>query len=416
MRSLLGSLFNRAPVPYVSRYSSILTGGRGPSDEANMRAYTENSTLFAIVSRTMEAVSSVDWHLYRKADSGLKDDRSLVTRHAALDLWERPNPFYSRQALVEASTQHLTLTGKATWVLYRLSPSSPPLEIWPVRPDRVTPVKSHEKFMTGWTYRLGSEEVPLRLDEVIRQTMPHPLDPYEGAGAVQALGTDLDASRLAGEWNRNFFLNSALPGGIAEVDRRLSDDEFKELTTRWEEQHRGVARAHRVAILENGLKWVERKYTRRDMEFSAQRGDTREAIREAFGFPKAMLGSVDDVNRANAEANEVMFARWLVVPRLARIKGALNGSLLPMFGSDVPRRFEFDHDNPTPADVALENETLLAKVDAAVKLVAAGWEPAAALEMVGLPPMPYTGKPGASTRKDFELAAMAVGNGHALTR
>ena len=35
----------------------------------------------------------------------------------------------------------------------------------------------------------------------------------------------------------------------------------------WEEQHRGVSRAHRVAILEQG-KWIDRKYTMRDMQFA----------------------------------------------------------------------------------------------------------------------------------------------------
>jgi HK97 family phage portal protein len=421
VRSLIGSLLNKAPVPYVNRTSAGLLGMmRGTDDASAMQAYGDNSTLFAIVTRICEACMSVDWQLYRKTASGLEADRKPVAGHAALDLWNNPNPFYTRQQFVEQSTQHLALTGKTFWVLYRTARSGPPLEIWPVRPDRIHPVKDPDKFITGWLYKLGQDEVPLRLDEVIWQRTSNPLDPYGGLGAVTALGTDLDSSRLAGEYNRSFFHNSALPGGIAEVDRRLSDDEFDELTARWDEQHRGVSRAHRVAILENGLKWVERKYTMRDMQFTELRSDAREVIREGFGFPKALLGSVDDINRANAEANEVVFGRWLVVPRLERMKGALNHGLLPLYGDYSRRSLEFDYSNPVPDDVTLANETLTAKVDAAVKLVAEGWEPAAVLEYLDLPPLPFIGKPSipepAVGRDDVDLAALVNGNGHLARR
>jgi hypothetical protein len=48
------------------------------------------------------------------------------------------------------------------------------------------------------------------------------MDPYRGMGVVQTILVDLDATRASAEWNRNFFLNSAEPGGIVEVDRRLT--------------------------------------------------------------------------------------------------------------------------------------------------------------------------------------------------
>ncbi len=51
-------------------------------------------------------------------------------------------------------------------------------------------------------------------------------------------------------------LREAEPGGIIEVPTPLSDPDFDQLRDRWNEQHRGVANAHRVAILEHG-KWIE---------------------------------------------------------------------------------------------------------------------------------------------------------------
>src|SRR5690606_31685077 len=114
----------------------------------------------------------------------------------------------------------------------------------------------------------SGEQVPLAVDDVIFLRRPNPLDPYRGMSVVQTILMDIDATAASAEWNANFFRNSAEPGGIVEAERRLTDDEFSEFRARWAEQHRGVQNAHRVAVLENGLKWVDRKYTMRDMQFT----------------------------------------------------------------------------------------------------------------------------------------------------
>ena len=390
--SFLRSLLGRTPVPFAPTRSVTLPWGQHSNSTAQMRAMGAVGTLFAIVNRTSNATAQQQWKLYRKAPSGLEEDRVEVTRHAALDLWNKPNPFMPQQEFVESFQQHHDLTGEAWWVIARNPRSTIPLELWPVRPDRMAPVPSATNYLAGYIYTSpDGEKVPLALDEVIFLRTPNPLDPYRGMGPVQSVLTDLDATKYSAEWNRNFFLNSAEPGGIIRVDKRLSDPEFDEMRYRWNEQHRGVANAHRVAILEQG-EWVDRKYSQRDMQFAELRNQSRELIREAFGFPKPLLGSVDDVNRANAEAGEVVFARWLIVPRLERIKQALNHDLLPLFGP-AAADLEFDYSSPVPEDEEAENAELTAKSNAAAALAAAGWEPDDVLHTVGLPPMRWRGTP-----------------------
>ncbi|MFJ9214238.1 phage portal protein [Streptomyces sp. NPDC102264] len=399
---------NRTPVPFVSTTSrrtlgSLLTRPAGVT--AQMRAVGASGTLFAIVDRIDTSYAQVEWRLWRKAKSGRKEDRVEVTSHAALDLWNQPNNFMSGPEFREACQQHEELTGEQWWVIARVPGISIPLELWPVRPDRIEPIPDPDDFIVGYMYRgPGGEQVPLRLDEVIFRRRPNPLDPFRGMGPVQTILTDLDATRYSKEWNRNFFINSAEPGGILEVDRRLSDEEFDEARERWAEQHRGVAAAHRVALLENGLKWVDRKYTMRDMQFAELGAAGRETIREAYGFPKPMLGAVDDVNRANADAAEVVLARWLVVPRLKRTRAALNTRLLPMFGATAVG-LEFDFDNPVPEDIEAESAQLTARSAAAAALREAGWDPADILSAVGLPAMRYTAPATAASVSPAALAA-----------
>lgn len=403
-KPLLGALFNRTaaattqtPVPFASRAQSYAGGifGSNRSAEAQLRAMSATGTLFAIVDRTSNATALVDWKLWRKAKSGKKEDRTEVTSHAALELWNRPNKFMPRQEFVETSTQHYDLTGETEWVIARAPGFKLPLEMWPVRPDRMTPQPDRETFLKGWVYTSpDGEQVPLELDEVIQLRRPNPLDPYRGLSPVLSILPDLDTARYAAEWSRAFFLNSAQPGGIIEVPVHLSDPEFDEMRDRWAEQHKGVGNAHKVAIVEYGAKWADRTISQRDMQFVELRGATSAAIREAYGIPKFAIGDLDDVNRATAEAAKAWFAEQLTVPRLERIKGALNNELLPMYGP-TGEGLEFDYCDPVPPDTTVEAEQLTARSAAAAALVNVGFEPKGTLSAVGLPDIPFSGTPAA---------------------
>jgi HK97 family phage portal protein len=396
---LLGGVTNKSPdMQGRAGYRLSVPWAGTNNAESQMRAMGQIGTLFAIVNRTSNATSQVDWRLWRKRVDGRRrfgpenGDRQEVTRHAALDLLNKPNRFMDRGMLFESVQQHVDLVGEGYIVVYRDSRSRLPLELWPVRPDRIAPIPGGD-FISGYIYTaMTGEQVPLGLDDVIPLRMPNPLDPYRGLGPVQAAMVDIDSARYSAEWNRNFFVNSAEPGGIIEVPERLSDEEFDELTTRWREQHQGVAQAHRVAVLEMG-QWKDRSMSQKDMQFTELRNLSREVIREAFGIHGHMIGNSENVNKANAEAGEISFARWLVRPRAQRFKQALNHRLLPMFEADG---LEFDHDRVVPEDREADDRERTSKTAAAVALVDAGFDPAETLAALELPEISFTGQPAAA--------------------
>jgi HK97 family phage portal protein len=373
----------------------------GPTPR-QLGAMGESHILFGIVDSIAESVSGTDWKLYRKSTDGRRrygeqeENRQEVTKHAALDLWNQPNRFMSRQEFVEVQQQHYELTGEAWWLTVKAEMSGlGPMELWPLRPDKMEPVPHRTEYLAGYVYHgPDGEDVPLDLDEIIFLRRPNPIDSYRGFGPVQTILADIDSNRLSAEWNRNFFFNSAQPGGMVRFDRRLDDGEWREFQERWREGHQGVSNAHRVATLENGADWVEAKYTHKDMQFSELSTVSEEKIRKAYRFPKPMLGSVDDVNRANAEAGEVVYARWIIKKRLDRIKQALNNDLLPMFSGPFgdAKQLEFDYCNPVPDDRDADNAELTSKASAAKTLMDAGFHEDDVLSTVGLPIMRYVGR------------------------
>jgi HK97 family phage portal protein len=400
IRALAERPRNLAPVP--------MTGRRLPGlfnqSAAASRAVTHQleqmggvGILFSIVNRTSTATACVEWKLYRKAadaktvqysgTSGM-DERDEVTAHAALDVWRQPNPWFTGMLFRESFQQHVDLTGMAYWVISRVPRMNIPAELWCVRPDRIQPIPDQRRFIKGYVYTSpDGEQVPLDAADVIRIVVPNPTDPYSGMGAVQALMADLDASRFTSEYNRNFFLNSAEPGGVIEVEKRLSDEEFDELSMRWNEQHRGVSKAHRVAVLEQG-KYVPAGYSMKDMAFPELQTCNRDRIMEAFGISNATLGITDGVNFASAKAAEAQFASLLTVPRLNRIREALNTQFLPLFGP-TGKGVEFDYVSPVPQDpidINAERDSKFAALGVAVPL---GFDVPELLAALGLPPIPW---------------------------
>lgn len=312
------------------------------SIEQQLGATSSTGWLFSTVDRISEGVAMQDWDCYQDSSEGLP---VKINDHPLAKLWQDINPFWTRHELIKVSEAHYRLVGETWWVLIRDEKTNAVIEIWPVRPDRMSHVKDDKKYCTGYIYRRGREWVPLELEDVVFMKNPDPLDDYRGKGAVQSILADIESEKFAALWARNFFLNSAQPSGIIQFPDRLNDEEFASIMMRWRETHQGVSNAHRVAIIEGG-EWKDSKYTQRDMQFIDTRKVNRDTILGAFGVPMPILGITEAVNRANAEAGEYIFAKLIVKPSLERYKEHLNYDIAPSFGDNTYLTFK----DPVPPD------------------------------------------------------------------
>jgi len=390
--SLISQLLNRAPVPHTHR-SVFGQTSAGDVPVENIAQMQNVSTVFAIIDGIASEVAASQWKLWR-GDTVDDPERVEVKTHAALSVWRRPNPFYTLAEFLEASQQHYELTGEYWWVLASVSElngrkvSAPwPLELWPIRPDRIKPVPHPTKFISGFVHTLGREETPLTLEQVIFNKRQNPMNPYRGLSPLGSLVYDLAGDTAAAQYNAVFFKNGAMPGGIIEAQTPLSDDDFDQLMQRWREQHRGASNAHRVGYLENAT-FTPASYSRRDMEFVDLRNFSKDTIREAWRFPKSMLGSEAASNRATHEAEKQVFADNIIKPRLRRIRDSLNTDFLPKFpgvGKASTRRLWFDFEDPSPDDRESQRKDVAVNTRAVDLYIKWGADKEEALEAFGLP-------------------------------
>jgi len=387
------------PVPITTNYrrGRMFDLGAGKaSREAMMWAYGQSGTVFSIVSLLQQACAAPRWRLYKKqpkdarrrystGDQGDDNRVEIVGKNAALSLWNKPNDFHSGFEFREGSQQHQELTGETFWVL-NMEYTTFPTSMWYVRPDRMEPVPDPNNFQVGWIYTgPNGEQVPLKLEEVIQEKLPDPLDPFRGAGPVASILSNIQQQKYATDYQRNLFVNGADPGGVITFPpgtAKMDDREFDEFTDRWRESHQGVARAGAVAVLEGGAVFNAAGLSNKDLEYGNLRLANRDELREAWRMHKANLGSSDDVNRANAQTAAEQLSGSQVIPRLERRRETLNYKLLPLFGDDS---VEFDFDDPSPENAEAAMVELGEKASALAAFINAGMDPHDALEMVGLP-------------------------------
>lgn len=362
-----------------------------------VQRYGSDPTLFPIVSALAQDTAAVKFRLYRPGPTQNEKDREEVKlgQHPAVDLFNNPNPFQSGSDLREACQQHIDLVGETTILVETIGRL--PIRLWCIPPWKLEPVKSTiintpatQQFLLGWTYTADDgTQIPLKKEQIIQIKLPDPANPWRGIGPVQAALMFLDSSRYSAEWNRNFFLNSATPDGVIQVEESFSDDEFYEFTERWRETHQGLGNAHRIAVLENGAVFVPNQMSQRDMQFQELQQLSSDFIRRAFRFPKTMLGSTDDANRAVAEAGEYVYGKWMIHPRAERWKSALNDRLLPLFG-EVPGKLFWDFDPVVESDEQTEAATFNTRATGVNTLILSGFDADEVLATAGLPPMKWT--------------------------
>jgi HK97 family phage portal protein len=386
--SIFTTIDNSTPIGYTAVNTTDGTYNSKPEYRIQMETYAANSTLHSVVSFLSSTTSQVGWKLYRKAASGNKEDRVEVMVHPALSILNKPTQFSTRQDLFEASQQHVELAGESYWVLER-SAGGIVKGIWLARPDRMTVVKSKTEFLLGYQYLNPDGSMrPLEKEDVMQIKTPDPVDPYRGISPVAALMGTIDSESYAEHFQKNFFRNGAKPGGVIRTNVSMGDEQWKKMIARWREQHQGVENANRIAFMEQG-EFIDLKYTHDDMQFFELRQFSAEQIMQAFGLSKAMLGVVDDVNRANNEAQDASFAKYKLKPRLERFKEALNNEYLPQFAQmGLTSGYEFDYDDIDVEDtdrVASERDYNLKAVET---LIGLGFDPVATLEAYGFPAIP----------------------------
>jgi HK97 family phage portal protein len=310
--------------------------------------YRKNIIAYRAVHMVARGCASVPWVLM----SG----ETEVDQHAVLDLLHKPNPLQGGAALFEAVVAYRLLAGNSYLEAATGVDDVTPIELWALRPDRMTVIRGDDGMPQGFQYKVGNEQ-PTVWDadpitgqgDILHWKTFHPLNDWYGMSALEAAAWSVDQHNEASKWNQTLLQNSARPSGVMQFapksgPEKLAPDQYTRLKQQIDEQYTGASRAGRPMLLDGGLTWQATSLSPVDMDFLNTKHTSARDIAQAFGVPAQMLGIPGDNTYSNFI--EARLALWeeTIIPTLDDLCDALNNWLMPRFDKGGRFRLVYDLD------------------------------------------------------------------------
>ncbi|EDL49061.1 phage portal protein [Erythrobacter sp. SD-21] len=244
------------------------------------------------------------------------------------------------QPLLEVLAAHLALHGNA-YVQIVKDGAGVPVELYPLRPERVQVVAGPDGWPSAYRYILADRTLTIALEDengwpnVVHLKGFHPTDDHYGAGCLAAAAPAVAIHNAASEWNRALLANAARPSGALVYDggdaAGLSAEQFDRLKAELAAAFQGQSNAGRPMLLEGGLDWKAMSLSPADMDFATLKAAAARDIALAFGVPPMLLGLPGDNTYANyREANRALW-RLTLLPLLSKILKGLQAGMSDWF-------------------------------------------------------------------------------------
>ena len=308
------------------------------------KAVTEMSAMqmtavYSCVRILSEAVAGLPLQLFRYNENG--------GREKALDhplyrlLHDEPNPEMTSFVFRETLMSHLLLWGNAYAQIVR-NGRGEVLGLYPLMPNKMK-VDRDERGNLYYEYSRTTEDtntlgkkqkVILRPSDVLHI----PGLGFDGLVGYSPIAMAKNAIGLAiatEEYGAKFFANGATPGGVLEHPGIIKDPQ--KIRDSWNAAYQGSANAHKVVVLEEGMKYQSIGISPEQAQFLETRKFQINEIARIFRVPPHMVGDPEKSSFSNIEQQSLEFVKYTLDPWVVRWEQAMTRVLL--LDSEKPRYF-----------------------------------------------------------------------------
>lgn len=266
-----------------------------------------------------------------------KNEEKLIEEHPVLDLMRKPNPYMTGgTSFYEAILWDLLLTtirtpgGQAFIVGEKptnFRKGEVPQELWVFDDTCMTPRLDRSNVLIGWTLGVGSSQMELDLDHVIRINLFNKYDWKLGLSPLASALIQVNQDAKANEFNTRFLDNNAAPSGMVSLEGAPPDKAIWEaLRKEFTEKYAGHHNAGKTLFMPWMLKFEQFSRSHLDFAYMEQLGWNRDAILAAFRVNKWSVGVTEDLNYATAKEAKRQLLENAVLPLARVVFTALNES------------------------------------------------------------------------------------------
>jgi len=300
-------------------------GGNPTASGATVSADTalSSTAVFAAIRLISETLASVPFKLYRRMDRG----KEAATDHPLYRiLHDEPNPEQTpiefREMMESFRQTHGNAYAQIVW-----APNGTPLELWPIVPHRVS-VDRDPAGNLRYRVRIGDREDRYIRAEDMLHIRGFSRDGILGLDIITQMRESIGLTIATQEYGSRFFGNGAQPGGVLSHPAKLSPEAAGRLQKSWEQKHRGLENAHRVAILEEGMQWHQMGIPPEAAQYLETRKFQVSEVARIFNVPPHLLRDLDRATFSNIEMQSIEFVVYSMRPHYVRWEQSCNRKLL----------------------------------------------------------------------------------------
>lgn len=329
--------------------------------------YSNVSLVYTCISTTARAIAQVPLMVveYDKRGNPIPVDHN----HPWQKLLDRPNYMMNRTAFVEAILSFWLLDGNCCIIPFPPGYNEVPQSLWPVRWKYMSyetdPRTGH---VSKWVYEPNNAvKVILAPEDVLHLRFWNPNNTIEGMAPSKAGALPILSLKRAQDYNFQFFENGAVASGVLHTDKQLSRNTFDRTKAQVNETY-GVkqGQAHKIMVLEQGLKWATTGVSHRDMEYPALHHLNTEEILQTYGMKKSIISITADLNFATAQSERKEWWHGTCLPLMNFIEETLAFGFFGTRGIDYDILFDI-------SSIAALHEAFADKVKTADVLLRLGF-------------------------------------------
>ena len=308
---------------------SFFMGSSAAGKSVNERSAMQMTAVYACVRILSESIAGLPLHMYRYEDDGSK---TKAVEHPLYHLLhDEPNPEMTSFIFRETLMSHLLLWGNAYAKIIR-NGKGDIIALYPLMPNRMK-VERDAKGQLYYEYQTMKEDAPT-MKGAVYQLYPNEVLHVPGLGfdglvgyspiamAKNAIGLAIAAE----EYGSKFYANGAAPSGVLEHPNVLKDP--AKVRDSWNAAFGGSSNAHRVAVLEEGMKYTPISISPNEAQFLETRKFQINEIARIFRVPPHMVGDLEKSSFSNIEQQSLEFVKYTLNPWVCRWEQALQRALL----------------------------------------------------------------------------------------
>ena len=299
---------------------SFFFGSSSSGKAVNERTALQTTAVYACVRILAETIASLPLHTYRYSTGGKEKAMNHPLYYL---LHSEPNPEMTSFVFRETLMGHLLLWGNAYAQIIR-DGRGRVLGLYPLLPNKML-VSRTDQGILFYQYEKDGRTFFLPDTEVLH--IPGlGFDGLVGYSPIAMAKNAIGMAIATEEYGAKFFANGASPGGVLEHPGVVKDP--GKIRESWNAVYQGSGNAHRVAVLEEGMKFQPIGIPPEQAQFLETRKYQLNEIARIFRIPPHMVGDLEKSSFSNIEQQSLEFVMYTLDPWVIRWEQAIQRALL----------------------------------------------------------------------------------------